>query len=1017
MLAVPKQGKGNIRGTITSASGAWMLESSPGKSGLKNRKVDLETELAGRTFECGADKQTLTPANIGTNSLSAPTKEAALGLGLPVNVRYTAHMIIDTDYEYWQKFWNIYNPDVNKTAAKAIEYLGDLIAYASIPYEREIDTNLLIQQVRLFATNSDPYSENDDFCGCDGYGKLDEVQDAWSGNNTPRTLVHFISGKTEGCGCAYTGVLCSQGNGYGTSSDIGTGFDIDDPGFMWEGMVIAHEIGHNFNSQHTHNYCNEASISDPVDVCVDNATDGVSNCLGDNNRSLPWLDSLTGGTSGAQNGTIMSYCHLQTGGFANIAHTFGEFHPYGKAPQRVPNKMLAHVVATGAACMTLDYGGSDLRVFKDCKPDDPMLVGDTATCTIAVQNYGPSMALGVTAIDKYLSDGIFSFGSITVTKGTNTFTNMCSTTTNPQNKAGTVTCNLGEIDSGHTATIKIRVTANTPQNINDRVEVSSDSSDPDTTNNTAEDEVNVREIADLEVFKDCKPDEPLLAGQTGTCTITVKNWGPSAATNVKLKDDHVSVSNGTFSFGAVTTTVGLCTITPNPQVGSGNVNCNLGNLASQGEAKIVVELLSNDPQNINDLAIASTDSYDPDNTNNSAQDGIGIKPVADLALTKTATPEPVTAGTQLTYDLEVTNNGPSTAVNVVIADVLPAGVTIDSVSSSSGTCNAGVPGDGALPTTCTFDTVPSGGSRTMQIVATVKPQTLGILGNNAKVYSDLFDSDNSDNLATTATTVEAETDLSITKADHPDPVLAGNYLTYDVTIHNTGPSTAVDVKLTDTLPNEVSFDGYIISNGSGTCVPLEGSTNVECDLNDLNPDEFVTVFIKVLVNTAVPNGTTITNEATVSSATTETDTSNNTAAENTTVNAEADLSITKSASILTDNPARRISYILKTTNSGPSDALNVEVVDELPLNPQKIIYVMDSGNGACTYDNGTHDVTCNFATLVSGKSVSVEIIVDARGSVDRITNTATVSSTTTDPVSSNNTAIKEIRLKGGPGKI
>jgi subtilisin family serine protease len=53
---------------------------------------------------------------------------------------------------------------------------------------------------------------------------------------------------------------------------------------------------------------------------------------------------------------------------------------------------------------------TDLRVFKDCKPDQPMLVGDTATCTITVQNLGPDPALSVMAIDEYVSDGIFEFG-------------------------------------------------------------------------------------------------------------------------------------------------------------------------------------------------------------------------------------------------------------------------------------------------------------------------------------------------------------------------------------------------------------------------------------------------------------------------------------------------------------------------------------------------------------------------------------------------------------------------------
>jgi uncharacterized repeat protein (TIGR01451 family) len=603
MLAVPENGRGGkIRGVITMPSGAWLLEGTPGQAGLRTRKVDLENELAGRTFECGVDKLPFNATNLLTAPNEASSAEAA---GIPVVVQYTAHMIVDTDYEYWLQFWNLPgntgNPE--RTATEALTYLGDLFAYASIPYEREVRTNLLIIYARLFATNSDPYSHNGpgEACGCDAYGKLNEVKDAWSGNNTPRTLVHFVSGKSEGCGCSYTGdynsVLCSQSDGYAASSHIGTGFNIDDPAFMWESYVIAHETGHNFGSRHTHQYCDVPSTDfpEPVDRCFDGC-DGAA--LG-----LPGLDSLTGGVTADHPGTIMSYCHQLTGGQANIMRTFGQYHPYGKAPWRVPSWMLSRVLAN-TACMGLDYTGADLRVYKDCKPDEPMLVGDTATCTITIENLGPNTAQGVVALDEYLSNGIFSFGAIAVTKGTTPMPEgTCTTTGNPQDQSGTVTCDLGLIDSGHTVTIMIPVTANGPQNINDRVSVSGDTSDPDITNNVAEDTVIVIDTADIMVSKDCKPDSFVLAGDTATCTIWVDNLGPSTANNVELKDAFVA--NGGFQFGTVTTTAGTCTPTPNPQVNSGNVNCSLGNIVSGGRVTIVVPVSAVEDMDINNVATVS----------------------------------------------------------------------------------------------------------------------------------------------------------------------------------------------------------------------------------------------------------------------------------------------------------------------------------------------------------------------------------------------------------------------------
>lgn len=275
----------------------------------------------------------------------------------------------------------------------------------------------------------------------------------------------------------------------------------------------------------------------------------------------------------------------------------------------------------------------------------------------------------------------------------------------------------------------------------------------------------------------------------------------------------------------------------------------------------------------------------------------------------------------------------------------------------------------------------------------------------------------SDNLATTATTVAGSADLEISKTASPEPVLAGNVLTYDVVIRNLGPSTAVDVAMSDVLPVETDFQSYQISNGTGICsLSPTAPFTLSCDLNDLLPGQFVRVVYQVLVDPATPDGTIIHNAAVASSSTADPDLGNNTASVDTTVNAEADLSITKDASLDTDNPAPRVTYTVDVVNNGPSDALNVVMVDELPLTAKKVVYVFDTGNGACSYDNSTHDVTCTVGTLAAGASWSVDIIVDVRGSTGVITNYANVSTSTVDPNSANNRFRKDVRIKGGPGK-
>jgi uncharacterized repeat protein (TIGR01451 family) len=649
--------------------------------------------------------------------------------------------------------------------------------------------------------------------------------------------------------------------------------------------------------------------------------------------------------------------------------------------------------------------GTDMSISKSDNPD-PVYAGQLLSYGITVRNNGPNLALGVTVTDTLPSSVTYISDNDSCVEG----------------PVGTLVCDVGDLAVGASASFDILVevdadlvaTAGGVPTLLNTAEVASDRSDPDPSNNVAEATTFVYEMADLQVFKDCKPDIPMPAGTSGTCYITIENLGPSTARVVTLEDVHVS--NGTFTIGSVTTSTGVCGVTANPQNGTGTVDCDLGDVDPDQVVTIQVPITADTAQNVNDRATVRSDTTDPIWSNNVANDGLSFIDAADLAISKEASFSTVIAGTQLAYTMTITNYGPSTATNVVVEDVLPVGVAIQTVQASAGSCNAGVPGNAGLPTTCTFDSMAPGASENMQIVVLVDATLLGSLGNNARVASDTYDPNNANNLATVATTVEGAADLQVFKSDVTDPVDAGDPLRYEVLVFNAGPSLAVDVSLRDILPTEVTYVGYDVSGGSGTCVLAAGPPiSVDCELGDLLPGQSITVGIDTIVDPSVPNGTVILNQVMVSSATPDPDMSNNTDTEETRVWAEADLAAGKDASFLTENPAPRILYTLTVVNGGPSDAQDVVLVDTLPLDPQKIVYVMDSGNGACLYEETSHTVTCQLGTVAAGETVTIEIIVDARGSVGRITNVADVSSTTADADMSNNHVEKEIRVKGGPG--
>ena len=392
-------------------------------------------------------------------------------------------------------------------------------------------------------------------------------------------------------------------------------------------------------------------------------------------------------------------------------------------------------------------------------------------------------------------------------------------------------------------------------------------------------------------------------------------------------------------------------------------------------------------------------------------------PQADLSIIKGDAPDPVIAGELLTYTLTINNLGESAASAVVARDWSPAGVTIESVAGSGGTgqtsCNAGVPGDPQRPSLCTFGTLAPDTSATMTVVVKVLPATIGLLQNDARVSSDTIDPNNSNNLATQTTTVEARADLSLQNTDSPDPVQAGSILTYALKIVNTGPSAAAGVTVEDVLPSQVDFVSATIAGASGTCsvvdvAPTPPVKKVVCGLGSIGPNVAApaVVYIETRVKSATPDGTNIANTATVASPTPDPTPANNSAGATTTVQNRADVRIALTSDADIYKPSSTIVYTVTVTQNGPSDALNVVVKDTLPPS-SKAEYLFDTGG--CSLAAGV--LTCNLGTMGAGSVKSFNVHVRVKGSAGQLTNSVAVTSDTNDPNAANNSAARTVLVK------
>lgn len=196
-----------------------------------------------------------------------------------------ADIAIETDFELMQRFGG---SEVNSAA-----YVALLFTAISDIYQNELNTRLRISYLRLWADANDPWTAGDTGA------QLDQFLNYWNTNMgaTPRHLAHFLSMRGLGGGVAYVSVVCNTAWGYGVSANLGGSFPYPIQHHRhqnWDPFVVAHEIGHNFGTLHTHDGY------DPV-------VDGCGN----------------GDCSQAWGGTIMSYCHGCSGGMSNIVLEFG----------------------------------------------------------------------------------------------------------------------------------------------------------------------------------------------------------------------------------------------------------------------------------------------------------------------------------------------------------------------------------------------------------------------------------------------------------------------------------------------------------------------------------------------------------------------------------------------------------------------------------------------------------------------------------------------------------------------
>ncbi|WP_442214531.1 isopeptide-forming domain-containing fimbrial protein [Specibacter sp. RAF43] len=632
---------------------------------------------------------------------------------------------------------------------------------------------------------------------------------------------------------------------------------------------------------------------------------------------------------------------------------------------------------------------ADLGISKAL--DGPLVAGSTASYTIQVANHGPSNARSVKVVDTLNPD--LSYDSFTGADWS------CAAT------GQSVTCDYvaaGAFPATSPATVStlvltVKVAQALAAPVGNTATVTTSTPDNGPTPNTSTAPGTVTGVADLSLTK-THPGS-VNAGASLTYKLAVHNAGPSnsaAPTTVTdllpLGMTFTGAAGGGWSCAADGRHV-TCT---NPAIIPAGADATALNITALVAADAGPTTLTNSANVTGGPGVS-----DPNIGDNAASDPTQVTEQSAMDLGKTlVTAAPVAAGTNATFTLQATNNGPSDARNVVVSDTLPQYLSYVSADGDGWSCTAAM-----VVVTCQrpYLSAASGGAAPpITLVAKVDPGTplsaptgMATLTNSSTITTS-SPSTLPARPATADVPVVGSADLAITKSGEAPTVIAGAGFTWTLNVKNNGPSDAAKpVTVTDTLPSHQTFtsfkgDGWECSPGPVPADPATGQQTVTCTYAGLLTGASASpLHITGQVDSTATEAT-ASNAASVTSPTPDPDADNNTTTASVDVNRVLDLNITKTHTG-TGVVGSTVAFQLAVRNDSPTTATKVQVEDPMPGG-----LTLDSAAGdgwVCA--TGANKAVCDLTDPLAPNASAPVIAVTAKvlaAAYPSVTNVAAVSS-------------------------
>ena len=481
-------------------------------------------------------------------------------------------------------------------------------------------------------------------------------------------------------------------------------------------------------------------------------------------------------------------------------------------------------------------------------------------------------------------------------------------------------------------------------------------------NSTLEDDVavNVKGDTTLDITKVANTTL-VNPGDVIKYTVQITAGGLSDSLDVILTDNlsemFFDVSKATYSVNGIDKGVWIG-------------NANLGTISSGMTVNVVITVPVKAYVDVGKLN-SITNFASVINSDKKAANDTNIVPinVIDLAVNKTANHQNKTYnyGDNVEYVIEIVNNGPGIATDIIATDNLPEGLKF---------INANVPGGWTLSISnnkikINGEKLANGEKVLITIIAKAAKSNTTLI-NNIKVNGTGFDSNISNNNDSETIKITPLVDLAITKVvDNANP-LFDSIITYTITVVNNGPDASTDVVVKDIWP----ANGLKFITSTGTYNPATGIWNV----GELGSNEIATLTITAKT-TAVGK---FENKVSVNGTGYDSNLSNNNASVNITVPDCVILNITKVATggIVSEEPNKeviageKITYTVIVSNYGPSVASDVVLKDV--YNVKELFGLQYSLNGKDWFN---YNEAINLGNIDVDASVTVYFRAKVNGSV------------------------------------